>query len=653
MTGFLKKKRKLLIFEAIPILLLLIIKAITFEIGTFKAFEFPVLLIIIGLPFAFLIRKHLKVTCQFHWYVMGGAISLILVPLLVLVLGFLKVNFVFVFSVSFIHIFAFFSCLLLIIIANDEDIQGLGFLTSESKLDLLGILLIGLMVLKFTLTNFSHTFPGWDTFTFWGLDANYIFEFNRLRDAAFTTTGTFHYTSLFTIMFSIIYDFFGKIVEQYATWLNIFILGIGALQVYFFIGHKSVFAKLLGLLSIVVIMEAASSAAMLFYFYADVYCAFLLLQYTLYLTGNPLDSENNYGVRVFLIMLPLVALGFVKSGLFTFTYFFIIIFIFHDIKYLRKYLREILGSRSFWFSIVAIIALVFLRKIYFTPFQQATANVVLSSPKFLSSSIATTIKYIGSIVSFFAKRSPFISLFWCLQLLVMIIATTTKRMSRDGYFIVAVTSLSFLFFVGGYTINLVSLTSGSLARYTSIGMFTIPLTVEFLDCNTNKKIKNLLEYALMSVGVGLLILGSVIGIANQFPFTLSSGTYSDYQLKKYYEMAEKILIETGETAKILIVDDSSNSTILTNMNLPAIFLRYYLMNNSVGGQYNWLKPNNLGEFAENNSAEYIFLLSYDNLFANCGTNLIKGEDYLINLAEIGDLDSNYCSNLVKASMPVQ
>ena len=653
LTKFLLYKRKLLEVEAKPILLLLLIRTISLGIGTFRVFEFPALLIIIGLPLAYLIRKHLKLTCQFHWYVTAASISLILVPFIFVVLGFLNINFVFVFSIVFLYILALCSCVLLIIIGNDDEIKELGFFTSDKYLDLLGITLISLVIIKFTLTNFSHTFPGWDTFTFWGLDANYIFKFNKLRDATFTVTGDIRYLSLFPVMYSIVYDFFGKIVEQYGTWLNIFILAVGSLQVYFFLERKSLFVKLLGLCLIIAVMTASESASLLLYFYSDVYCAFLLLQYALYLTSNTPAVDTNYAIRILLILLPLIALGFVKTGLFALSWCLVFIFLLHDYPYLKKNISTTIKSKLFITILIFLLSLILLRIRYLSSFPQPPNSPIFVNQNTTLPPLGDMIAYAQSLIFFFAKKSLIISTLWCLQVIVVIAAATLRRINREGIFILIITTSVLLIFIGGYIVTLMELVSGSLARYTSIVMFVMLLNLQFIDFSTSNKLLMKFEHGIGYLGISLLVLFTISGILRQLPFKLLSGIYSDSGLKGYYEFTNKILEYTGADAKILIAADFSDTNTTTNMITPAIFIRYYLMNNSVGGQYNFIDDSKIIKFAVSNSADYILLLSYVNMFSDCANNLIEGENYLIRLSDLKSVNADICVNLDDAAIPLQ
>ena len=117
-------------------------------------------------------------------------------------------------------------------------------------------------------------------------------------------------------------------------------------------------------------------------------------------------------------------------------------------------------------------------------------------------------------------------------------------------------------------------------------------------------------------------------------FSLSNGTLQS-ALAKYDKYAERVIDITGPDGRVLIADDLPGEKI-TNMMVPAIFIRYFMMYNSVGSQYQ--KPtNSLYDYAKENNADFILLLSYANSFDHCENLLTTENDYLIDISE-GSID---------------
>lgn len=641
---YLISKKTFFVVEAIPVFLLVLLKLLISKHEVFKSFELPVLLIIIGLPFAYVLRNYIRITCLFHWYVIAAASSLIFVPFVFLFLGFLKINIVFVHCVSVVYLLGFLSCVLLIIFGSKKEIDAIPFLSTDWKFNLLGIAAISLVIISFTLKNFRVVDPGWDTFTFWGLDANYIFQFNKLRDASFTTAGNFHYTSLFPILFSITYKIFGKITEQYATWINIYILGVSAFQVLFLFSEKKLFWKLLGLSVLLLTMIGAGGEAVarVFNFYSDVYCAFLLLQFAIFLTNKPPESTENYKYRLLIIGLPLIGLFFVKNTLLVLIVFFFLVYLIHDLWFVRGFPRSLLKSKAFYISLSVLLLLVLLRAIYFSAFPQVAAPMEAIISKSGKVAIPQVLRHMLNILRFFAEKSPLLSGVWLFHVIIFLVSTIAKKTQKAGIAAFTISLFGFLFFVGGYAVKLIPITSRSLARYTSIVMFVVPMTLSYINLEFKKKHIRWMLNAVAGISLLMITVYTANTIARQLPITISSGVYSETKLSDYYQKSKMALAVAGEQAAILIADEAQNGATLTNSSIPGIYYRYYLMNNSVGGQYSGLKNEDLINFGAEQGAEYLLLISYDNFFDQCGLNLDKEVDYLIKMPELHRENSIVC-----------
>jgi hypothetical protein len=102
-------------------------------------------------------------------------------------------------------------------------------------------------------------------------------------------------------------------------------------------------------------------------------------------------------------------------------------------------------------------------------------------------------------------------------------------------------------------------------------------------------------------------------------------------MTKYDQFARRVIDITGSDARILIADDIPGEKI-TNMLVPSIFIRYFMMYYSVGSQYT--KPtSSLYDYAKENNSDYILLLSYANSFDHCEELLTAEHDYLIDISE--------------------
>ena len=64
--------------------------------------------------------------------------------------------------------------------------------------------------------------------------------------------------------------------------------------------------------------------------------------------------------------------------------------------------------------------------------------------------------------------------------------------------------------------------------------------------------------------------------------------------------------------------------------MPDIYVRYFLMYNSVGGQYRTTRSGFVKKIASS-KPDYILLLSYENSYKDCSQLLTEGHDYLIQI----------------------
>jgi hypothetical protein len=121
---------------------------------------------------------------------------------------------------------------------------------------------------------------------------------------------------------------------------------------------------------------------------------------------------------------------------------------------------------------------------------------------------------------------------------------------------------------------------------------------------------------------------------------LSTGSYRE-RLGKYADLAEGILKKTGNDARVMITEEVEGLS-FTNMYTPAIYIRYFMMANSVGGQYMWLTRDQMLDHAMQYNADYILLLSYDNTFENCEDVFMNDHTYLIKVDRPVDITSDKC-----------
>jgi hypothetical protein len=217
----------------------------------------------------------------------------------------------------------------------------------------------------------------------------------------------------------------------------------------------------------------------------------------------------------------------------------------------------------------------------------------------------------------------FLGLWWLTLLSFMFV----KKLNKEYIFLFSSTLLFFLLPIASYIVRQRDFQSQSLPRYSAIVMYLFPLVLSYIDTEENKS-KKIISLSAFFIIMLFVFLNTMWPMPLVEKFTLSNGTYQS-KMTKYFQYAEDVVEITGSDARILIADDISNN-ITTNMLVPAIFLRYFMMNNSVGAQYQE-STSELYNFATQNNADHILMLSYADSFEGCDQLLKVDRDYLIDI----------------------
>ena len=622
------------------ILVYLIILLITSLAASLKVIEFTFLTISFGFAPAYYFRNVFNFKNIIGWVIHAGVFGLLFIPFLFLFLGWLKINIVFEYSVIFLYLCSLIGISSLFFLAEEDNIKSTLNFDEIHKTDSLILFLFLGFTAFLTLINFSNIYIHWDTFTFWGLDAKYIFEQNQLRDIAFNTDVIIHrYTSFHPLYYSIIYDLYGGIYEQYAAWINIYINLLAMLLIYRYVLNKGVIHKFIVSASTLIVSYSAITIMKMFSMYADIVSAFLLLVFYLILVDDAKNTIDTYWRRITLLLLIAISFYLIKSHYFYFTVLLIGVLSLYDWKFLSENFRILVRRKSFWLSILGISILWIMRFVYFSNIGGASISEEIDS-SFLfsiqSASINSLIEYLVDLLEYMIRGTPYFLGLWWLTLCSILFV---KEINKKYMFIFSSAILIFLIPVASYLMRQPDLQSGSLSRYSAMAMYLFPLAISYVHIESNrfKKITSIIIFSIVLFYVSLNILWPM---PLKEKFSISNGTLRS-AMTKYDQYAELVVNLTGQDARILIVDDLSGEMI-TNMNVPAIFIRYFMMYNSVGSQYQ-KQTNNFYDYAKENYADYVLLLSYDTSLDHCEELLTVGKDYLINIrAESINSDPDEC-----------
>jgi len=612
------------------ILVYLIILLITSLAASLKVIEFTFLTISFGFAPAYYFRNVFNFKNIIGWVIHASVLGLLFIPFLFLFLGWLKISIVFEYSVIFLYLCSLIGISSLFFLADEDNIKSTLNFDEIHKIDSIILFLFLAFTAFLTLENFSNIYIHWDTFTFWGLDAKYIFEQNQLRDIAFNTDVIIHrYTSFHPLYYSIIYDLYGGIYEQYAAWINIYINLLAMVLIYRYVLNKGIIHKFIVSASILIVSYSAITIMKMFSMYADIVSAFLLLVFYLILVDDAEKTIDTYWRRITLLLLIAISFYLIKSHFIYFTVLLIGVLVLYDWNFLSENIRILVRRKSFWLSILIIGILWIMRFVYFSNIGGVTISEEVDSSFLFSMQSATInslIEYLVDLLEYMIRGTPYFLGLWWLTLCSILFV---KEINKKYIFIFSSAILIFLIPVASYLMRQPDLQSGSLSRYSAMVMYLFPLAISYVHIEPNR-LKKITSIIIFSIVLFFVSLNVVWPMQLKEKFSLSDGTLQS-EMTKYAKFAERVVKITDPNARILITDDFPNKTI-TNMLVPSIFIRYFMMNNSVGSQYT--KPtSSLYDYAKENNSDYILLLSYANSFDHCEELLTTEHDYLIDISE--------------------
>lgn len=654
-ANFLKERKRLFFLVLSFLVTYLVVKGLAKLSPAFLVFELALIFMLVGMSPAYFLRKIFPYRNIVGWITNASVFGILFIPLAFLLCGWLRLSFVFVHSINLLRILAGVSVFGLFVILKKESIRKLISFDGVSIVDFFFYLVILLFTAILTLQNMTNYYPRWDVFTYWGLDAKYIFNFNQLHGMDLDVFWFFKKESSFlTILFSLVYDLYGKVVEQFASWINIFLWLVASFLVYNLSINKSVFQKLLVLTAIIIVGFTADDTAFMYSLYGDVASAFLFLIFVLFLTADYEYDSKNYGSRLLLLLLVPLSFYLVKSRFLFLTVGLPFVVLIYDFRFIRTKWTSIIRTLPF---IVCLLSLLLLGGMFIryqmTTMESRTFTTGVSaffySNKF---SLASYFSYTKQLLFKLFNFSRYVTVLWIISMISIIFVRAPFKNKRFIYSFL-LTAFGFLIFILAYINKQVSLTSGSLIRYTSLVMFLIPAIfahpeyrVPTMLLGTAKKDQeiSMLRMVLICVltfVVVFLFNHKLIKVApKNKDFEFVTGSFIS-TMSKQYKLAKKTMSIAEEDARILIADDYSQANIAMNQNQAAIFVRYFLMENSVGGQYR-TTVEHLIPYAEQFEADYILILTYDNSYPNCENLMEAGKDYLISLDKYIALEDDVC-----------
>lgn len=509
---------------------------------------------------------------------------------------------------------------------KDDDLE----IVYDRRIKAIDFLWIFLFLLFFYLVIqvcLEQFFPNWDSFTFWAVDSKFLFENRVLRDVNFDVLRVFSYSSFYSFYQFLLYAVLGAIHEQFASIITVFFSLLSCLLIFKRIYKKSsvTLKSFLYLSLLLVPLIFLSIQNLLVTLYADVFCSFLVLLFTIVLLQRECNVKSYYK-RVFLLSIVSMGVYFAKTPYMIITVFMLLTFFLYDAGYWIKNFRLLIRDKKLIITVLLLIIFFTVQAKYISQFEDI--SIIAITGNFIRlASLKEYVLYIQSIINLIISDSPYI-IFLYIPLFSSLVFGSFRgsRRTRNYLVIIVLGTLSIpLFF---YIVRLGDLTSKSLLRYMGLSFFSCSYALTFLQ--VDKKLnswfyKYFIAFFILLVGI---FFTSDIYLRYKLDFSLqpSSGKYKDCRWQEsYYKLASKVEEHLSNDSGVFIIDETDRG--LSNIRDPAIYVRYYLSNLSVGGQYTSPKGR-ISKAIEDSKATHILLLEYDGYWDKC-SDLIVGETYLV------------------------
>ena len=511
------------------------------------------------------------------------------------------------------------------------------------RIDLFFILIFLLLLCFLLNSGVEAYFPLWDSFTFWAVDAKYIFDNGHFRDGSLVLLAN-NYLPFFSLQINYVYVLYQRIVEQSASLLSLIyvFLGGGIVFSYVLDIKKSLIKKVLLYTSIfAAIYSFYIIHFLIFSLYADAFLSVVTLVYALILFNKDY-KENSYWLRFLLIILLSFTLYLTKTHFLTFMLCFVGFYIFYDRKILLEKVRNLKHCKKeiltfLLLCIISLIVFIYAKKISNeTQFVQSVLNKV-------DLTFNLVINNFVDVIHELIVRIPLLSIITGFLLVISLIIK--KGFNHEEVYELGFLIIISVFPMALYTFGIFQLSDSSLLRYLALIYYVIPLV--FIKICPNIFVDEKWQEILLVVCIILMQLFLVykvsIDTGFDFKFNPTTGSYKDFSERDvsginkdfathtyYYNLSLEIESLIPKDSSLFIVTYDPARKILTDDFPPAFFIRYYtLYNNKIGSLI--CKPEECSKLFYSKKINYLFVLSYQDYWSECDNILEKNKNYLINL----------------------
>jgi len=623
----LKNKLRLISFGAV-LGLLAISVLIGVLVPSIKFFELVPLAILLGMGFTSFLRGIFPIKNIITFIAISLFLGMFINTFVLFLFGAVGLNIGMPLLIFYIPVIFLLNIFLFFRFTKEEDLFGYFKNTKLEVIDIVWIGILTLLLLMFVGTCLERYYFLWDGFTFWLLDAKYIFQNEHFRDGSFTLLAN-NYLPFFSLQINYVYLIYNKIVEQTAGLLNLMYAytAVTLIVSYIIDIKKSDIKKIFLYIGILAALYSFFTIHfLLMSVYADVFLAVVVLFYALILFNKEF-KEKYYWQRFLLLVLLAITIYLTKTHFFIFSIFLIGFLVVYDFKYLWNKIKNI--AKDYWFVFVvvllALIALICFR--YAKSISNESSFVQSVSSGFvLSKAILTNVK---GIAKGMLLNVPLIVVTVALYIPVGFLVKKGFNWKDFTRVIFLLLLVSFTLVI--YALGIYPLSDGSMYRYLGLAYFALPLLfVDILpDFEIEKKWQRIVSILAIMGFVGLVFVQLCFHIGVDLKFNPNSGAYIESEAhKEYSDIVNEVTKIVPKDKSIMISSYGVAGGALTDNFPPGFFLRYYLMEYNETVAY-YCAPADCLSYFLTQEPDYLLIYSYSDFWPSCSGVLENKKSYLV------------------------
>ncbi len=627
---FIKENRYKLLVTALVFLFLGMTLVLGLVFPSLKAFEIVPIALLCGIGYASFLKNVIPIKNILVFLGVATFLGLFLNTFLIFLLGTLGVSLSSVFFLIYIVLTGLLNMYLFFRFSSEEDILGYVKKIKFEVVDIVAILIFVALFFMFASECLESYFAPWDVFTFWGVDAKYIFENSRLRDGSFGVLAN-NYLSFFSLQINYVYLLYGRIVEEFTGLLSL-IYGYTALTIvlgYVVDIKKSLLKKIflyLGLFSALYAFYTVQK--LLICMYSDVFLSAVVLTYCVVLFNKEFDERDWYK-RALLLSLLAISLYLTKTHYFVFA---IYLFIFPAILDLIQQRGIIKRKWKDWRSLLCILILfvvIILVARYLGIIDSRGESGFVASTFSHSVIGRETLVNFKNIVKGFLQNIPLVAVVTSLYIILAFLVN--KGFSKDNLIKIAFLVIFVLPIIGVYTLGAYPIGDGSIYRYLGMVYFVLPFL--FIDILPDFDIKDKWQesIAIIVIFSGIALLTLQLSFATKFNFSYSpvDGNYVNHiSIKQYADLAAQVDELIPGNSSVLVLSYQFEAPNLTDFLEPGDYIRYFILHHVNNYPYACLSYDCVPIF-KSIDPDYLIIYNYDNYWSECSNAFENGKSYLV------------------------